>query len=71
MFGLIARWWRWRQRRIDVEILWPAIRQQAFESPLCDPYGRARAAFERHMAYDEAWRDVSAEDRARIIDSLH
>jgi hypothetical protein len=45
----IMNWWYRRQRRIDIEILWPACCRNA---PTTD---QARAAFAMHAFNDDAW----------------
>lgn len=49
MIGALGRWWRKRQRQLDIEMLWPAIRRRP-----CSLYV-ARAAFRQHVIYDPAW----------------
>lgn len=50
LFTTIARFWRDRQRRIDMKILWPACRDQT------DSLDDARSAFLTHCLNDHAWR---------------
>lgn len=45
----IMKWWRARQRKIDIEMLWPICKQGASD------LDHARAAFAMHVFHDEAW----------------
>jgi hypothetical protein len=57
----LIRWWHKRQRAIDVEILWPACRDQAAT------LDAARAAFTMHAFHDPAWQELgSAEIHRRV-----
>jgi hypothetical protein len=56
----IRTWWRARQRRLDIEILWPEIVAQARDVQ------EARLAFAAHAAYDPAWREIG-DDRLRLV----
>jgi hypothetical protein len=64
----MVRWlksiWYWRSRRADLEILWPACREQAK-----DIY-HARAAFAVHALHDRAWLVLGRRKVERIIDGL-
>lgn len=53
-----------RRRRIDLEILWPSIRDKA---PSID---RAREAFYLHAVNDEAWKELGFIEMGRIIGEL-
>lgn len=66
MFKLISKWWRRRQRSIDMQILWPACKSQApdLES--------AKAAFAVHAFNDPAWtQDYSEQELYDAIDALN
>ena len=60
---LLSGYYR-RLRRIDVEILWPACRDQAENLHL------AKAAFAYHAFNDEAWLYLDENEAIRQIDSL-
>ncbi len=55
MLGLIRKWWHARQRNIDLQILWPACKQQATDLI------HARAAFAEHAYNDAAWLELGYE----------
>lgn len=64
MIGIIRwplRWWHARQRRIDVDILWPAMRRAAPTLP------DAHAAFLMHTRLDRAWDDLSEDEITAIV----
>ena len=61
------RFIRWRQKRhrqIDIDILWPAVRDHGLSLPM------AREAFRLHIALDPDWRALTPEERDKIIDWL-
>jgi hypothetical protein len=60
----LLKLWRAQQRRIDMRILWPVLRQKGRSMET------ARAAFAAHCAIDPAWSDLSNKQIANIIDSL-
>lgn len=61
----IARMWRRRLRKIDLQTLWPACVQKASSITM------ARAAFATHAFHDEAWTsDYSEEELIAFIDQL-
>lgn len=49
MISAFGRWWRKRQRRTDLEVLWPACKEDA------DSLYVARSAFRMHCITDPAW----------------
>jgi hypothetical protein len=53
-----------RYRRIDMDILWPACRDQASD------LDRARAAFACHALHDLAWMVLGEDEICRMIDGL-
>ena len=53
-----------RRRRIDLEVLWPACRDNA---PNID---RAREVFYLHAVSDEAWTELGFIEMGRIIGEL-
>ena len=53
----LFRWWRKRQRSIDLQILWPVCRREA--SNIQD----ARGAFYVHCMMDQAWIADFTEDQ--------
>lgn len=65
VWTLIVNWWRTRQRRIDIEILWPICCQGAKD------LDHAKAAFAVHAFHDSAWLGaMSAEEIIEFIDAL-
>jgi hypothetical protein len=51
-----------RHRKIDLEVLWPAVKRDAFKrcpKYKLDPLETAREAFIAHMASDPAWRAIA------------
>ena len=63
--------WQWfkelhyaRQRRYDLEHLWPACREQAKDLTL------AKKAFALHICSDPAWLSLSADHVKQIFDTL-
>jgi hypothetical protein len=49
MLKWIGKWWRKRQRNIDIKILWPACKKQALTLDM------ARNVFIVHAMDDPAW----------------
>ena len=64
VFLALRAWWRARQRKIDLEILWPTCVEQA------DDLDHARAAFAVHAFNDAAWSDFSEDDLIAFIGEL-
>ena len=60
----LVAWWRKRQRAIDIQILWPACKENALDLE------QARCAFMAHAAIDEAWSNLEPRDIASIIAGL-
>lgn len=60
----LLKWWKRRQRNIDLLILWPQCRRQASNLDL------AKAAFLRHALIDNAWSDLTPQEIAGIVDNL-
>lgn len=52
----VRNWWWYRQRQIDLKILWPACKKAAPNMDL------AKAAFAHHAFKDPAWVDYYGED---------
>lgn len=66
MLGALGRWWRKRQRRIDVEILWPCCKEEEAPSMYM-----ARSVFRHHCIYDPAWtKDLSLIEIEEIVGRL-
>jgi hypothetical protein len=64
MFTWFGRWYRARQRRIDVKILWPVIKKQV-------GIAKAREVFYVHCACDDAWtREYKHADLVSFIAEL-
>lgn len=64
MFQWLLNWWHVRQRSIDIQILWPACRDN---TPDLD---HAKAAFAFHAFHDEAWMCLGEREITRLIDKL-
>jgi hypothetical protein len=64
MIRRLLAWWHARQRAIDIEILWPACRDQAPDLM------HAREVFYVHAMCDEAWRSLGHEELTGIIKGL-
>jgi hypothetical protein len=60
----INAWWQARQRRIDIETLWPSCRDQASDLE------HARKAFMLHIVGDPAWSAINDKERKRIVSEL-
>lgn len=59
------KWWRKRQRAIDLQILWPVCVQKAPDINI------ARRAFMLHCINDSAWNiDFTEEELRAYIDKL-
>jgi hypothetical protein len=55
VWRLIVAWWHVRQRRIDLDILWPICRREAKD------LDHAKAAFAVHAYHDPAWLELGDE----------
>lgn len=64
MLERIHDWWRARQRRMDILILWP----QCCE--LAPDLDRAKMAFAMHAFNDPAWQWLGPDEIKRQIDAL-
>lgn len=64
MMRWILNWWYARQRKIDLEILWPVCREQASDLE------HAKSAFAVHAYSDTAWLVLGEAEIYRIIDTL-
>jgi hypothetical protein len=60
----IVELWRARQRKLDVQLLWPLCKQSA------DDLDHAKAAFFMHAMSDPAWLCLSEEEIIAQIDQL-
>lgn len=56
--------WRRVQRRIDLQILWPTVCEQANDSD------EARVVFRLHMEVDPAYSDMTTEERNAYVEAL-
>lgn len=68
MLNFIGKWWRKRQRVIDIEILWPAIKEE--HRKIGEDVNRSRQAFFLHCAADPAWKDLTVWEIGAIVDKL-
>jgi hypothetical protein len=57
-------WWFARQRRLDLEVLWPSIQQEAPDLET------ARAMFAIHAYRDPAWLVLSDEELFAAMEGL-
>jgi hypothetical protein len=64
LWRLIVAWWHARQRRIDLDILWPICRREA------NDLDHAKAAFAVHAYRDPAWLELGEDDLFAFIDRL-
>jgi hypothetical protein len=55
LWRLIVAWWHARQRRIDLDILWPICRREA------NDLDHAKAAFAVHAYHNPAWLELGDE----------
>lgn len=60
----LRNWYNERRRNIDLQILWPACKEQA---PDLD---HARAAFAMHAFHDDAWRCLGEKEIYNRISEL-
>ena len=64
VYHVVKRWWRARQRRIDMDILWPLCLEGAGN------LDNAKAAFATHCFLDPAWRELGETGIIAFIDKL-
>lgn len=62
--NLITAYWRRRQRKIDIEILWPECKKMTHN------LDSARMVFIGHTMMDPAWSDLSYAEAIAIVNSL-
>lgn len=62
MFRRLLGWWRARQRRIDLQILWPECQKAAPD------LFHAQGAFLLHTAMDPAWSGFGDDDVLNVLD---
>jgi hypothetical protein len=71
VFRAVSALWRSRQRRIDLDILWPVCKREALARYAPDEaLDRARAAFAYHAFNDPAWLCLGEEMIVAHIDKL-
>jgi hypothetical protein len=62
---MIMKWWRKRQRAVDMNILWPSCKNESKNLV------QAKAAFYYHVINDTAWtKDYTEAELANIVDEL-
>lgn len=61
---MIIKWWRRRQRTLDIELLWPSCKQQT--KTRLD----AEAVFRVHMEMDPAYGDLDECDKLKFLKEL-
>jgi hypothetical protein len=64
VFTAIRKWWHARQRRIDMDILWPICLKEA------NDLDHAKAAFAVHCYLDPAWQELGEKGIFDFIDRL-
>nr|HEV8010876.1 hypothetical protein [Bradyrhizobium sp.] len=64
VWHLIVGWWHARQRRIDLDILWPICLKGA------NDLDHAKAAFAVHAYNDPAWLELGEDRIFQFIDRL-
>lgn len=64
VWRFILSWWHARQRRIDIDILWPICVHRA------NNLDHAKAAFAVHAFHDPAWLELGGNKIIAIIDGL-
>jgi hypothetical protein len=65
VWAALMKWWRARQRKVDIEILWPICLKEASD------LDHAKAAFAMHVFNDEAWvADFNEGELIAYIDKL-
>ena len=63
MINWIMKKWRLRQRKIDMEILWPILKEKYSDS--------AKTLFVYHAHRDTAWtKDYSLDELTKFIDEM-
>jgi hypothetical protein len=62
MTNWLLEWWHHRQRRIDLDILWPSIRNNAAS------LDKAKQAFRMHAYCDRAWNGISRSEIDKILE---
>lgn len=60
-FDFILERWRARQRKLDLEILWPVLRDATPDRAL------ARETFRLHASQEMCWRCLSNAEREQIL----
>jgi hypothetical protein len=60
----LLKWWRRRQRELDLEILWPACLEYSTS------LDEAKAAFAMHAFNDRAWTSLGEAEIIRRIEAL-
>jgi hypothetical protein len=64
LWALIRAWWHRRQRRLDMELLWPICLEGASD------LDHAKAAFAMHCFRDPAWTSLGEDALFAFIDRL-
>ena len=59
--SFVRSWWKKRQRKIDLEILWPICLAKT------ENYNDAEFAFMLHAVNDSAWDDLSTKEILTIL----
>ena len=64
LFRAVRSWWRARQRKFDMETLWPELAAQARDEQ------HAKSGFAMHIAFDPAWEDLSFDEKREFLMKL-
>jgi hypothetical protein len=64
VWRFLLSWWHARQRRIDLDILWPSCIRQARD------LDHAKAVFAVHAFHDPAWMELGGDAIIAFIDRL-
>jgi hypothetical protein len=73
----IGRWWRKKQREIDMALVWPRCLSYAgkhsdrWRGTVYTPIDLARVQFSMHVLYDDAWtKDFTRSEIEEFVDRL-
>lgn len=64
LFQWLRKYWRQRRREMDVEHLWPKLRDHT------DNINEAKSAFSVHAFHDPAWRELGTAEIYHRINKL-
>ena len=64
LFRALGLWWRARQRKIDIETIWPELVDQARDE------WHAKQGMAMHIAMDPAWADLNQDEKIKFLRQL-